>query len=149
MRAHSAVHVLTGAVTRVLGPRRFSVAQTAQGQGRGQVVLKVVCEGQLSPEQISKIEKAANNEISEDAEILEFEMDRQEAEGHFGRGIYDLNQAPGVGGRLLHIVRIPDWEVSCCSWTHLSSTGPIGAIHIGRATFNKDSNEVELSFDVG
>ena len=44
------------------------------------------------------MEAAANRKIAEDAEIVEFKMDRQEAEGHFGTGIYDLcpvRQRPG------------------------------------------------------
>ena len=44
----------------------------------------------LGGQDVSKIEVAANNKVAEDAEIMEFEMDRQEAEGHFGTSIYDL-----------------------------------------------------------
>jgi alanyl-tRNA synthetase len=141
-RAHSALHVLKGAVTKVLGPRRFTYAQVL-GEQAG--VLKARSETQPTPQEVSKIEVAANNEVSEDVEILDFEMERQEAEGHFGTGIYDLSPAPGEGA-LLHIVRIQGWDVSCCPRAHVGSTGSVGAMRIDRADFDSAAKELELSF---
>ncbi len=142
VRAHSAVHVLKGAVTHVLGPRRFTFGQVWEG---GAGILKARSEASPTPEEVSKIEAAANNKVSEDVEILDFEMDRQEAEGHFGTGIYDLCPAP-KGEALLHIVRIDDWEVSCCSKGHVGSTGSIGEMNIDGATFDNARKEVEFRF---
>jgi alanyl-tRNA synthetase len=137
VRAHSAVHVLKGAVTKVLGPKRFTFAQTG--------VLKVTSEGAPTKQEVGKIEAAANRKIAEDAEILEFRMDRQEAEGHFGTGIYDFAPAPQVE-TLLKIVRIPEWDASYCPQAHVDSTGSIGAIRIDRASFEEAGRELELRF---
>jgi alanyl-tRNA synthetase len=142
VRAHSAVHVLKGAVTRVLGPRRFTNSQATGGVAG---ILKARADAPPTSEEVSKIEVAANDKIAEDAEVLEFSMDRQEAEGHFGTGIYDLCPAP-AGEELLSIVRIPDWEASCCTEKHVETAGAIGAIRIDGAAFDGSAKEVELRF---
>src|SRR5580704_484005 len=125
VRTHSAAHVLKGAVTKVLGPRKFTFVQAG--------VLKVSSEGLPTKLEIGEIESAANRKVAEDAEVLEFSMDRQEAEGHFGTGIYDSTPAPPAG-TLLKIVRIPDWDASYCPETHVESTGSIGAMRIDHAS---------------
>jgi len=137
VRAHSAVHVLKGAVTKVVGPRKFTFAQAG--------VLKLTSERPPTKQEVGKIEVAANRKIAEDAEILEFSMDRQEAEGHFGTGIYDFAPAPQAG-TLLKIVRIPDWDASYCPQAHVESTGSIGAIRIDRTSFDEAGRELELRF---
>jgi len=137
VRAHTALHVLKGAVTKVLGPRHFLFG--------GAGVLKFQSDVQPSPQEVGKIEAAANRKIAEDVEVAEFSMDRQEAEGHFGTGIYDLTPAP-EGGALLSIVRIEDWEASHCPQAHVSSTGSIGAVRIDGASFDEGKKEVVLRF---
>jgi alanyl-tRNA synthetase len=142
VRAHSAVHVLTGAVEKVLGPRRFNSAQIL-GDRNG--TLKARSDILPSEQDVFRIETAANDKIAEDAEVLEFNMDRQEAEGHFGTGIYDLCPAPD-GGELLKMVRIPEWDASCCSKAHVESTGSIGALKIDSSRFDEPGREFELRF---
>ena len=137
VRAHSAIHVLKGAIARAIGPRNFTRV------GIGAVRLR--SDKPLSRQEASRIEVAANNKIAEDAEILEFNMERQEAEGHFGTDIYDIEPASDSRS-LLEIVRIPEWDVSNCSRSHVSSTGFIGAIRIDEAGFDEHNKEIELRF---
>jgi alanyl-tRNA synthetase len=137
VRAHSAVHVLKGAVAKVLGPRKFTFGEAG--------VLKFHSDAQPSPQDVGKIEAAANRKIAEDAEILEFSMERLEAEGHFGTGIYDLAPAPKAGD-LLRIVRIPDWDAAYCLQAHVESTGSIGAIRVDGFRFDEERKELELRF---
>jgi alanyl-tRNA synthetase len=139
VRAHSAIHVLKGAVTRVLGPRRFVFGENG--------VLKFKSQGPLTSQELGRIGAAANRKIAEDAEVLEFEMARQEAEGHFGTAIYDLSPEPGPG-ELLRIVRIQDWEASSCPQAHVESTGSIGAIRIEGATFDDAAREAVIRFRI-
>jgi Ser-tRNA(Ala) deacylase AlaX len=91
------------------------------------------------------IEAAANGKIAEDAEVLEFWMERREAEGHFGTWIYDLCPAP-EGEELLKMLRIPDWDASCCSRAHVDGTGSIGALKIDSSRFDEPGREFELRF---
>jgi alanyl-tRNA synthetase len=137
VRAHSAVHVLRGAIARVIGPRNLTSV------GAGEVRLR--SEKPLSSEEASKIEAAANSKIAEDAEILEFNMERQEAEGHFGTDIYDLDPVSDARA-LLKIVRISEWDVTNCSRAHVGSTGAIGPIRVDGAAFDAPGKEVELRF---
>lgn len=137
VRAHSAVHVMKGAVTKVLGPKHVIFGDAG--------VLKLRSESPISGQELGKIEAAANRKIAEDAEILEFKMERQEAEGHFGTGIYDLAAAPEAGA-LLSIVRIPDWDASHCPKAHVDTTGSIGAIRMDGATFDETGKELVLRF---
>jgi Ser-tRNA(Ala) deacylase AlaX len=90
-------------------------------------------------------EAAANDKIAEDAEVSEFRMERREAEGHFGTGIYDLCPAPD-GEEPLMMVRIPDWDASCCSRAHVDGTGSIGALKIDLLTFDEARRELEVTF---
>jgi alanyl-tRNA synthetase len=137
VRAHSAVHVLKGAVAKVLGPRKFTFGEAG--------VLKFHSDCELGPQEVGKIEAAANRKIAEDAEILEFSMERQEAEGHFGTGIYDLTPAPKTE-TMLKIMRIPDWDAGYCLQAHVESTGSIGAIRVDGAKFDETHKELELRF---
>jgi Ser-tRNA(Ala) deacylase AlaX len=129
--------VLKGAVASVLGPRTFIRVET------GAVMFR--SDEPLSDQEVSKVAVAANNKVAEDAELLEFKMERQEAEGHFGTDLYDIDPAPD-SATLLNIVRIPEWDVSSCSKTHVSSTGSVGAIRIDGSAFDAGSKEVELRF---
>jgi Ser-tRNA(Ala) deacylase AlaX len=142
VRAHSAVHLLQGAVRSVLGPRRFTSAQTLGDKGG---ILSVWSETLPSAQDVLMIEAAANGKMAEDAEVLEFRMERREAEGHFGAGIYDLCPAP-EGEELLKMLRIPDWDASCCSRAHVDGTGSIGALKLELLTFDEARRELELTF---
>lgn len=136
-RGHTALHVLRGAVTSVMGPRRFSFAQEG--------VLRFNAERPLTPQEVARVEEAANGKVGEDAEVVEFSMEREEAEGHFGTGIYDLVQEE-KGQELLKIARIADWEESACPREHVESTGSLGAIKVDGEEFHEATGEVELRY---
>jgi Ser-tRNA(Ala) deacylase AlaX len=137
IRAHSAVHVLSGAITATIGPR--PVVEI----GSGRIVIS--SDEELTQEDLSRVEAAANSEVGEDAEFLEFEMERAEAEAHFGKGIYDL-AASNEEGAMVRIVRIPEWDASICSRKHVESTADIGAIEVKTAKFDDTRKHIELEF---
>ena len=143
VRTHSAVHVLKGAAQNVLGVKWTASVYVAGKHGR----LTVQFDRKPTDEEMARIERAANQKVSEGAEILEFEMEKEEAEGHFGDYIYDLFPLPTSVTRL-KIVRIPDWNVNCCIERHVESTSQIGRIRLGRPRFRKSRRELELEFDV-
>ena len=100
-----------------------------------------------SDEEIRRVEKAANEKIAEGTEVLEFEMEKEEAEGHFGDDIYDLFPLP-PGASRLRIVRIPDWNINCCNERHVENTLQIGRITFGKARYRNSKGELEIEFDL-
>ena len=143
VRTHSAVHVVKGAVQKVLGAKWTASVYVAGSHGR----LTVQYDRKPTDEELGRIEREANQKVSENAEVLEFEMERQEAEGHFGDAIYDLFPVPGEV-TLLKIVRIPDWNINCCNERHVDSTAEIGRIKLGKPRFRNSKRELEIEFDL-
>lgn len=140
---HSAVHVLKGAVQKVLGAKWTASVYVSATHGR----LTVQFDRKPTEEEMARIEQAANDKVAEGAEVLEFEMERQEAEGHFGDSIYDLFPVPG-DVTILKIVRIPDWNVNCCNQDHVNTTLEIGRIKLGKPRFRNSKKELEIEFDL-
>jgi alanyl-tRNA synthetase len=142
-RTHSAVHVVKGAAQKILGAKWTSSVSVSGGHGR----LTVQFDRKPTEEEAAKIERETNAKIAEGAEILEFEMERQEAEGHFGDSIYDLFPLPS-GVTILKIVRIPDWNINCCNHEHVDNTSEIGKIRLGKPRFRNSKRELEIEFDL-
>ena len=137
------MHVVKGAAERVLGAKKTASIYVSGGHGR----ISVQYERKPTEEEMKKVEKAANEKIAEGAEMLEFEMEKAEAEGHFGNDIYDLFPVP-TGASRLHIVRIPDWNINCCNERHVENTLQIGKIRLGRARYRNSRRELEIEFDL-
>jgi len=137
------LHVVKGAAERVLGAKKTASIYVSGGHGR----ISVQYERKPTEEEMKKVEKAANEKIAEGAEMLEFEMEKAEAEGHFGNDIYDLFPVP-TGASRLHIVRIPDWNINCCNERHVENTLQIGKIRLGRARYRNSRRELEIEFDL-
>jgi alanyl-tRNA synthetase len=142
-RAHTAVHVLKGAVQKVLGAKWTASVHVSGGRGR----LTVQFDRKPTDEELARVEEAANAKVAEGAEVVEFEMDRGEAEGHFGDSIYDLYPVP-AGVSRLRIVRIPDWNINCCIEGHTDSTAAVGRIRLGQTRFRNSRRELELEFEL-
>ena len=142
-RAHSGLHVVKGAAERVLGAKKTASVYVSGGHGR----LTVQYERKPTDEEMHSIERAANDKIAEGAEVLEFEMEKAEAEGHFGASIYDLFPLP-PGVSRLHIVRIPDWNINCCNEHHVENTLQIGRIKLRKARYRNSKRELEIEFDL-
>ncbi|MDG6953823.1 MAG: alanyl-tRNA editing protein [Nitrososphaerota archaeon] len=143
LRTHSAVHVLKGAAQKVLGAKWTASVYVSGKHGR----LTLQFERKPTDEELATIERLANEKVAEGAEVLEFEMERHEAEGHFGDAIYDLFPVPPQV-TLLKIVRIPDWNINCCNEAHVDSTLQIGRVALGKARFRNSKRELELDFDL-
>jgi alanyl-tRNA synthetase len=135
--------VVKGAAERVLGAKRTASVYVSGGHGR----LTVQYERKPTDEEMRRIEKAANDKIAEGTEVLDFEMEKTEAEGHFGDAIYDLFPLP-PGTSRLHIVRIPDWNINTCNERHVENTLQIGTIKIGKARYRNSKRQLEIEFDL-
>jgi alanyl-tRNA synthetase len=143
VRTHSALHVVKGAAQRVLGASLTTSVYVSGPHGR----LTVQFERKPTEVEMAKLEQASNDKVAEGAEVLEFEMEREEAEGHFGKQIYDLFPVPG-GVTRLKIVRIPDWNVNACNEDHVENTLQVGKVRLGEPRFRNSKKELEIPFDL-
>ncbi len=142
-RVDSALHVLKGAVQKVLGAELTTSVFAEGNKGR----LTVEYEEKPTQEQIEEIERLANQKIAENLPIEMFEMDREEAENKFGKIIYDKFPVPSHVRRLT-ITRIQNWNINCCLGPHLKTTGEIGKIKILKWRARQSRKELEISFVV-
>jgi len=143
VRTHTAVHVVKGAVQSVLGAKWTASTYVDGRHGR----LTVQFERKPTDDELKLIEKEANRKIAEGAEVLEFEMERKEAEMHFRDSIYDLFPVPSTV-TMLKIVRIPDWNINCCVERHVETTSLVGPIRLDRTRFRKSKKELEIEFEL-
>ena len=133
--------MLKGAAQKVLGTNLTASVYVSGGSGR----LTVQAVRKPTQEEMKRVEQEANAVIREGAEVLEFEMEREEAEKHFGDSIYDMFPVP-KGVPLLRIVRIPDWNVNCCREKHVENTSEIGEIRLEGVRFRNSKRLLEISF---
>ncbi len=143
VRTHTGVHVLKGAARTVLGANK--TASTSVSGRRGKLTVQL--DRKPTEEELERVQEAANKKITEGAEVLSFEMERKEAEMHFGDQIYDLFPVP-ASATILKMVRIPEWEVNCCTERHVESTSLVGPIRLGKARFRNSKKELELEFEL-
>ncbi len=142
-RTHSALHVLKGAVQRVIGAKKTASVYVSGSHGR----LTVQFDRKPTDEEMARIAQATNEKVAEGAEVLEFEMEKDEAEGHFGDAIYDLFPVP-TGVTRLKIVRIPDWNINCCNERHVENTLQVGKVKLEKPRFRNSKKELEIEFDL-
>jgi alanyl-tRNA synthetase len=137
------LHVLKGALEKTMGIRWTTSVFTNGEKGR----LAVKFDRNPTPEELKRVESEANQKVAENVEIIEFEMDKDEAERHFGDAIYDVFPLP-PGLTRLSIVRIPDWNVNCCNKKHAASTGEVGNITIEKTRFRGSKEILEIGYRV-
>jgi len=142
-RTHTALHVVKGAVQKTLGAKWTAATFVSGKHGR----LTVQFDRKPTDEEVARIAREANLKIAEGAEVIEFEMDKEEAENHFGDAMYDVFPVPKSVTRL-RIVRIPDWNVNCCIERHVDNTSAIGRLSLARPRFRNSRKELEVEFDL-
>ncbi|UCD45144.1 MAG: alanyl-tRNA editing protein [Candidatus Bathyarchaeota archaeon] len=143
IRAHTALHVLKGAVAKVLGVKWTAGVSVQGSHGR----LIVQFDRKPSDDEMARIEEEANAMIGEDARVEVLEMDRTEAEGRWGNLIYDLFPLPASITRL-QIFHLPGWNVNACNKQHTGTTSEIGSLKISKVRFRTGKKLLEISYDV-
>jgi alanyl-tRNA synthetase len=143
VRTHTALHVLKGAVVRVLGAKWTAGVSVNGSHGR----LTVQFDRKPTEEEASKIQEETNAKIEEDAAIEIHEMERSEAEERWGDLIYDLFPLPASIKRL-SVFNLPGWNVNACNKDHITTTGEIGPLKITKTRFRAKKGLLEISFDI-
>ncbi len=143
VRAHTALHVLKGAVQRVLGAEWTAGVYVDGPHGR----LTVCFDRKPTEDEVALIEELANQKVREGVPIGVHEMERSEAEGRWGEAIYDLFPLPEHITRL-RVFHLPGWNVNACNKEHTETTGEIGALRIAKTRYRASKGLLEISFEL-
>ena len=145
VRTHTALHVLKGAVVKVLGEGAKWTASVYVDGNHGRLTVKF--DRKPSPEEVAEIERLANEKVKENVPVQVYELPREEVEERFGEDMYDLFPVPPEV-RTLRVVVIEGWNVNACKEEHTKTTGEIGEIKIQKVRFRRSKELLEISFDV-
>ena len=145
VRTHTALHVVKGAVVRVLGEKAKWTASVYVNGSHGRLAVKF--DRKPTPEEIAEIERLANGKVQEDVPVRVYELPRDEAEKRFGEDMYDLFPIPPEV-RTLRVVVIEGWNVNACNKEHTRTTGEVGEVKIRKVRFRRSKELLEISFDV-
>jgi len=141
MRNHTATHVLIHAARQVLGGH---VRQAGAQKGVDASRIDLQHYRRIDREDVTEIERVANEIVMDDAPITQEWPDRHEAEAEHG---FDLYQGGIPTGEQIRLIHVAD-DVQACGGTHVSSTGEIGAIKIRSSERVQDGVE-RLVFAAG
>ena len=123
-RHHTATHIINQACRRVLGE---FVYQNGAEKDVDQAHLDITYFDRLNEEQVNKIERLANEVVSENMKINASIMPREKAESKYGMSIYQGGVVPNAN---IRIVKIDDYDVEACGGLHCNNTGEVGLIKI-------------------
>jgi len=140
----SALHILKGAVQKVLGATLTTSVFAEGNKGR----LTVEFHRGPTEEEMQEILKMANSKIQENVPIEMIRIDREEAESRFGTIIYDKFPVPDHV-KVLTLTWIEGWNTNCCMGPHHDKTGEVLPISIRKWRHRPSRGELEISFEVG
>ncbi|MBN2458389.1 alanyl-tRNA editing protein [Candidatus Woesearchaeota archaeon] len=142
-RVDSALHVLKGAVQKVLGAELTTSVFGDGLNGR----LAVEYDKKPTQEQMDEVESLANQKIAEDVPIQMIEIERAAAENKYGKVIYDKFPVPSHITKLTLTI-IDGWNINCCLGPHVKTTGKIGQLKLRKFRARPARNELEISFEL-
>lgn len=138
MQQHTGQHLLSATLIHRLG------AQTVSFHLGPEVSTIDIDRDTLSPDDLTRIERVANELIAEDRPVTVNNIARAEAETLLAAG--DLRKLPEREGSL-RIIEIENYDRNACGGTHVHSTGQIGALLI-RST-EKVSRGLRITYVAG
>ena len=124
---HSAEHILNQTMVRMFNCGRSFSNHIEKKKSK--------CDynfyGNLSADEILKIEYKVNEIISEDLSVTEEYYSKEEAGTKF-----NLNKLPDDAGDKIRVIKIGDYDSCPCSGSHVSRTKEIGRFKIISTDFN-------------
>jgi len=142
MRHHTATHIVNGAAKKILGPWVWQHSAFKDVSGAR---LDITHHSPLTQEEVTKIERLANEVVRQNIPVTLELLPRSEAERRYG---FTLYQGGIVPTKLLRVQRIGDFDVEACGGTHCKRTGDIGLIKIVKAERVQDGID-RLEFVAG
>ncbi len=124
MRHHTAVHLINGAATKVLGNH---VWQAGSEKTQKKARLDITHYKPVTEEEVRRIEKLANEAVLKNLKVRKMVLPRTAAEQRFGFRIY---QGGAIPGAKLRTIEVPGYDTEACGGTHCDYTGEIGMIRI-------------------
>jgi len=144
-RTHTALHIVKGAILKVLGPDAKWTTSTSVNGGHGRIAVEFYRKPTQS--EIDEIKQKIDEKIAEDAEIEILQMPRAEAEKRWGDWIYDRFRIPDTVQELT-IFHLPGWNVNACNKAHTRTTGEVGKLAITKTRYRHSKQILEISYNV-
>ncbi len=119
---HTAIHVINGAARKVLGNH---VWQAGANKNVDKAHLDITHFRAITDEEAGKIEKIANETVSNGIRVVKTRIPRTIAEQKYGMRIY---QGGVIPEKELNIIEIQDFDTEGCGGTHADNTSEIGTI---------------------
>ena len=141
MRHHTATHILLHATKDVLGAH---IHQAGAQKGSESSRVDIRHFKHITPEELRKIETAANRMIMANQPVEIAVEDRTRAEQKYGFSLYQGGVPPG---KFIRIVKVAG-DIEACAGTHCQSTGEVGVIKIIRVEHIQDGIE-RIEFSAG
>jgi alanyl-tRNA synthetase len=123
MQHHTATHIIGHAAREVLGDH---VRQAGAQKGTESSRFDIRHYERISREEVKRIERVANELVTDNLSVKQEWPHRQEAEEEYGFDLYQGGIPPGEELRLIHVAE----DVQACAGTHVTRTGDIGTIKI-------------------
>jgi alanyl-tRNA synthetase len=123
MAHHTATHIVGYAARQVLGDH---VRQAGAQKGTDSSRFDIRHYERISREELKRIERVANDVVTDNVAVTQEWPDRQDAEDQHGFDLYQGGIPPGEKLRLVHVAD----DVQACAGTHVLRTGDIGTIKI-------------------
>jgi alanyl-tRNA synthetase len=141
MRHHTATHVLLHATREVLGAH---IHQAGAQKGSESSRVDIRHFKHITPDELHRIEVAANRMIMASVPVEIEVEDRTKAEQKYGFSLYQGGVPPG---RDIRVVKVAG-DIEACAGTHCRNTGEVGMIKIIRVEHIQDGIE-RIEFAAG
>ena len=141
MRHHTATHILLHAAKDVLGAH---IHQSGAQKGSESSRIDIRHFKHITPEELKKIEIAANRMCMSSQPVEISIENRTKAEQLYGFSLYQGGVPPG---REIRVVKVAG-DIEACAGTHCHSTGEVGVIKIIRVEHIQDGIE-RIEFSAG
>lgn len=134
-RMHSAEHILTGTLIRMIGCGRPFTTHLEKKKSKADYAFT----RPLTQTEVAELERRVNEVIAQNLPVRAEQLHRESAAASF-----DLARLPEETGDTVRIVHIGDYDACPCSGTHVGSTAEIGRFRIVSTTFEEGALRVRF-----
>ncbi len=138
-RMHSAEHILTGALMRMLGCARPFTTHLEKKKSKADYRFP----RDLTADEANQLEAQVNGVIARNLSVREEFLPRAQA-----AQIYDLGRVPENAGETIRIIHIGEYDACPCSGNHVHQTSEIGHFRIISTTSEAGALRVRFKLDL-